>query len=88
MADVIFNMYFEHYYHLDIIDNGLYDCYDLKYVERAQADVERIHAQLDFVPGSNILLKNWYLENGMNSFSLFSQILQSLIGNFLIAEKE
>lgn len=57
MADVIFNMYFEHYYHLDIIDNGLYDCYDLKYVERAQADVERIHAQLDFVPGSNILLE-------------------------------
>ena len=40
MADVIFNMYFEHYYHLDIIDTGLYDCYDLKYVERAQADEE------------------------------------------------
>ena len=23
MADIVFNMYFEHYYHLDIIDNGL-----------------------------------------------------------------
>ena len=35
MADIVFNMYFDHYYHLDIIDNGLYDCYDLDYVERA-----------------------------------------------------
>ena len=26
MADIVFNMYFEHYHHLDIIDNGLYDC--------------------------------------------------------------
>ena len=33
----------------------LYDCYDLDYVERAQADADRIHAELDFVPGSNIL---------------------------------
>ena len=57
MADTVFNMYFEHYYHLDIIDNGLYDCYDLNYVERAQTDADRIHAELDFVPGSNILLE-------------------------------
>lgn len=57
MADIVFNMYFEHYYHLDIIDNGLYDCYDLDYVERAQADAERIQAELDFVPGSNLLLE-------------------------------
>lgn len=57
MADIVFDMYFEHYYHLDIIDNGLYDCYDLNYVERAQADAERMHAELDFVPGSNILLE-------------------------------
>ena len=57
MADIVFDMYFEHYYHLDIIDNGLYDCYDPNYVERAQADADRIHAELDFVPGSNILLE-------------------------------
>ena len=57
MADIVFNMYFEHYYYLDIIDNGLYNCYDLNYVERAQADADRIHAELDFVPGSNILLE-------------------------------
>lgn len=40
---------------MDIIDNGLYDCYDPDYVERAQADADRIHAELDFVAGSNIL---------------------------------
>lgn len=40
MADIVFDMYFEHYYHVDIIDNGLYGCCDL-----------------DFVPGSNILLE-------------------------------
>ena len=57
MAGIVFDMYFEHYYHLDIIDNGLYDCYDLNYVERAQKDAERIHAELDFVSGSNILLE-------------------------------
>lgn len=64
MADIVFDMYLEHYYHLGIIDNGLYDCYDLNYVEQAQADAERIHAELDFVPGSNLLLEklvsgNW-----------------------------
>lgn len=64
MADIIFDSYFEHYYHLDIIDNGLYDCYDLNYVEQAQKEADWIHAELDFVPGSNILLeklvsKNW-----------------------------
>lgn len=57
MADLTFNMYFEHYYHLDIIDNGLYDCYDLDYVEQAQKEADMIHAELDFIPGSNILLE-------------------------------
>lgn len=57
MADIVFDMYFEHYHHLDIIDNGLYDCYDLAYVEHAQKEAEKIHSELDFVPGSNILLE-------------------------------
>lgn len=57
-AELIFNMYFEHYNHLDIIDNGLYDCYDLKYVEQAQKEADKIHAVLDYVPGSNILLED------------------------------
>lgn len=57
MAEFVFQQYFEHYYHLDIIDNGLYDCYDLEYVERAQEDADRIQAELDFVSGSNIMLE-------------------------------
>lgn len=57
MADIVFDMYFEHYYHVDIIDNGLYDCYDLDFVKKAQKDADRIHSELDFVPGSNILLE-------------------------------
>ena len=62
MADIV-NMYFEYYYYLDIIDNGLYNCYDLNYMERAQEDADRIHAELDFVPESNILLEKL---NGKN----------------------
>ena len=57
MADIVFQMYFEHYRHLDIIDNGMYDCYDVKYVEKAQAEADMINAELDFVPGSNMLLE-------------------------------
>lgn len=57
MANIVFQMYFEHYRHLDIIDNGMYDCYDVKYVEKAQAEADMINAELDFVPGSNMLLE-------------------------------
>lgn len=58
MADIVFDMYFENYRHLDVIDNGLYDCYDPEYVARAQEDADRIRAELDFVPGSNVLLED------------------------------
>lgn len=57
MADILFNSYFEYYHHLDIIDNGLYDCYAPEYVEKAQEQADKIHAQLDFVSGSNLLLE-------------------------------
>lgn len=73
MADIVFDMYFEHYYHLDIIDNGLYDCYDLDYVERAQADAERIHAELAFVSGSNILLEKLVSEQWDEQFLVVPQ---------------
>ena len=71
MADIV-NMYFEYYYYLDIIDNGLYNCYDLNYMERAQADADRIHAELDFVPGSNILLEKL---NGKNHAFLKASLM-------------
>ena len=57
MADMVFEMYFENYHHLDIVDTGLYDCYDLAYVEKAQAEADRIEAEIDYVPGSNHLLE-------------------------------
>lgn len=57
MAEILFDMYFEHYHHLDIIDNGLYDCYDPAYVDEAQRDADKIKAELGFTEGSNLLLE-------------------------------
>ena len=82
MADIVFNMYFENYYHLDIIDNGLYDCYDLDYVERAQADADRIHAKLDFVPGSNILLEKLVSGHWDNQFLIVQPNMTITQGTF------
>ena len=82
MADIVFNMYFENYYHLDIIDNGLYDCYNLDYVERAQADADRIHAKLDFVPGSNILLEKLVSGHWDNQFLIVQPNMTITQGTF------
>ena len=40
-----------------IIETGVYDCYDLDFVETVQADADRIHADIDYIPGSNLLLE-------------------------------
>ena len=82
MADIVFNMYFEHYYYLDIIDNGLYDCYDPDYVERAQADADRIHADLNFVPGSNILLEKLVSGRWDNQFLIAQPNVSITQGTF------
>lgn len=82
MADIVFNMYFEHYHHLDIIDNGLYDCYNLDYVERAQADADKIHAELDFVPGSNILLEKLVSGHWDNQFFIVQPNVTITQGTF------
>ena len=57
MAQIVFDMMFANYRNVDIVDTGLYDCYDLDYVEAVQADADRIHAELAFVDGSNLLLE-------------------------------
>lgn len=57
VAEMAFEMYFEHYHHLDVIDTGLYDCYEEAFVARVQADADRIEAELAFVPGGNLLLE-------------------------------
>ena len=56
-AQIVFDMMFANYRNMDIVDTGLYDCYDLAYVERVQADADRIHGELDYVDGSNLLLE-------------------------------
>ncbi|MBQ8304817.1 MAG: DUF1638 domain-containing protein [Blautia sp.] len=56
-AEIVFDMMFENYRNVDIVDTGLYDCYDPAFVEKVQKDADRIHADLDFVPGSNLLLE-------------------------------
>ena len=81
MADIV-NMYFEYYYYLDIIDNGLYNCYDLNYMERAQADADRIHAELDFVPGSNILREKLVSEHWDNQFLIIQPNMTISQGTF------
>jgi len=57
MAGSEFEALFEGYRNVDIIDTGVYDCYDLDFVETVQADADRIHADIDYIPGSNLLLE-------------------------------
>lgn len=82
MADIIFDMYFEHYYHLDIIDNGLYDCYNPDYVAQAQKEADRIHAQLDFVSGSNLLLEKLVSGKWDHQFLVVAPGVKITQGNF------
>ena len=56
-AEELIELYFANYHHLDIIDTGLTDCYSEAYVERAQAQADRLHLALDYVAGGNRLLE-------------------------------
>lgn len=55
--ETLFHMYFDNYRHLDIIDTGLTDCYSEEYAQQAQENADLIHAALDYVEGSNLLLE-------------------------------
>ena len=55
--DYLFHMWFDSYRHMDIIDTGFNDCYSVPYVEAAQQEADKIHAELDYVPGSNRILE-------------------------------
>lgn len=62
--EYLFHMWFDQYYYLDIIDTGYNNCYEEEYVEQAQENADMIHAALDYVPGSNLILEklvsgNW-----------------------------
>lgn len=56
-ANAIFHAWFDSYSHLDIVDTGMFDCYEESYVEAAQHHADMIGCELDFVPGSNRLLE-------------------------------
>lgn len=56
-ADLMFDMWFHNYSFLDVVDTGLYDCYNEKFVEQIQKEADLIHCQVDFVEGSNYLLE-------------------------------
>lgn len=60
----IFDMWFESYTSVDVIDTGVYDGYGEGYLEKARRNAELINCPLTHVDGSNILLEklvsgNW-----------------------------
>ena len=62
--DFLFEMWFHNYRYMDIIDTGLNDCYSEDYASAAQDQADQIRAELDYVPGSILLLEklvsgNW-----------------------------
>lgn len=57
VAEALIELYFANYHHLDIIDTGFTDCYGERYVEEAQAEADRLHLALDYVPGGIHLLE-------------------------------
>ena len=52
-----FRYWFGNYHWMDIIDTGLTDCYDERYVELAQENADRIGAGLGYAEGSNRMLE-------------------------------
>lgn len=59
--EFLFHMWFDNYYAMDIIDTGMNDCYDERYVEKAQENADMINASLGYVQGSNLLLEKLLL---------------------------
>lgn len=55
--NALFHQWFDHYYHLDVIDHGVLDVYSEEYVTAAQECADQMEAELGFVPGSNLLLE-------------------------------
>jgi hypothetical protein len=53
----IFGMWFADYTHADIIDTGVFDCYEEGYVESIQKQADLIRCELDYVEGSNRILE-------------------------------
>lgn len=54
---MVFNIWFDSYKSVDIIDTGIYDCHCEDYVVRAKANADLIRCPIYYVEGSNILLE-------------------------------
>ncbi|MFR1722154.1 DUF1638 domain-containing protein [Emergencia timonensis] len=54
---MVFDIWFESYKSVDIIDTGVYDCYSGDYVTRAKANADLIQCPICYVEGSNLLLE-------------------------------
>lgn len=54
---IIFDGWFDSYHWLDIVDTGLYDCYDEEFVVRMQEEADFYHGEINFVPGGNRILE-------------------------------
>ena len=53
----VFDMMLSNYTTLDIIDTGLFNCYDESYVEKVQKNADSLRLGLDFARGSNEMIE-------------------------------
>lgn len=51
----IFDIWFDSYKSVDVIDTGVYDCYDKEYLRIAEEEAAMINCPVCHVPGSNHL---------------------------------
>ena len=66
--DFLYEMWFHNYRYMDIIDTGLNDCYSEEYASAAQEQADQIRAELDYVPGSILLLEKLVSEHWDEQF--------------------
>lgn len=56
-ADDCYPRWFANHSQLDIIDTGVFDCYEESYVEDAQKCAETVNCVLGYVTGSNLMME-------------------------------
>ena len=69
MADIVFNMYFENYYHLDIIDNGVCTTVMIWIMWNVHRQMPT-EFMLNWILYPEVIFfwKSWYLDTGIISF--------------------
>ena len=56
-AQAVIDMMYEGFRSIDVVDTGVYDCHDPDYLAKVQRDADLIGAEIEYVPGSNVLLE-------------------------------